>query len=117
MLAPVSEGYLRGLLRDLSAPMEPLVGGVDQSSFETLEASLLALLEVYESGAGPACRKLVIQAKDHARWASARAKEEIRRLEKREMTEWMRVWLANPGIFPAWARMRKRATEFRSIRA
>ncbi len=111
MLAPVSEGYLRDLLREVGVPMEPLVAGVDQSSFESLEASLLLLLDVYEHNpeARSACRRLVIEAKDHARWASRRAKEEARRLEKQEMTEWMRVWLENPSVFPPWVRVRKQS--------
>jgi hypothetical protein len=107
LLAPVSDGYLRELLRGMGMPMEPLVAGVDQSSFDALEASLLALLELYQHGAAPAARRLVLQAKDHARWASRRAREETRRAAKREMAEWMRVWLENPAVFPAWARLRR----------
>lgn len=111
ILAPVSDGYLRDLLREMAVPMEPLVAGVDQSSFESLEASLLLLLDVYEHNpeARSACRRLVIEAKDHARWASRRAKEETRRFEKREMAEWMRVWLENPFVFSPWVRVRKQA--------
>lgn len=113
MLAPISESRLRQLLREMAAPMEPLVAGVDQSSFQALEASLLALLEVYRQGSARACRRLVIQAKDHARWASRRAKDEARRREKQEMAEWMRVWLENPAVFPPWARMRRADPRFR----
>jgi len=112
MLAPVSESYLRELLREMAAPMEPLVAGVDQSSFQALEASLLALLEVYRQGSDRACRKLVIQAKVHARWASRRAKDGAKRREKHEMAEWMLVWLENPAVFPPWARMRKADPRF-----
>jgi hypothetical protein len=111
-VAPVSDGYLRELLREMGVPMEPLVAGVDQSSFDALEASLAALLDLYQRGSGPAARRLVIQAKDHARWASRRAKEEGRRMVKREMVEWMRVWLENPAVFPAWARLRRQAAGF-----
>jgi hypothetical protein len=112
MLAPVSESRLRQLLREMAAPMEPLVAGVDQSSFQTLEASLLALLEVYQQGSARACRKLVIQAKDHARWASRRAKDEAKRREKQEMAVWMLVWLENPAVFPPWARVRMAGPRF-----
>ncbi|MCX6633799.1 MAG: hypothetical protein NT090_01685 [Acidobacteria bacterium] len=113
MLAPVSESRLRQLLREMATPMEPLVAGVDQSSFQALEASLLALLQVYQQGSVRACRKLVIQAKDHARWASRRAKDEAKRWEKQEMAAWMRVWLENPAVFPPWARMRRADPRFR----
>lgn len=110
-LAPASERTLRSLLREMAVPMKPLVAGVDQSTFESLEASLLALLEAYNEGHGRACRRLVLQAKEHAGWTSLRAKEEARRAEKREMAEWIRVWLENPAIFPAWVELRKRVIE------
>ncbi|MDP3001452.1 MAG: hypothetical protein Q8N47_28465 [Bryobacterales bacterium] len=113
LLAPVSESRLRQLLRELKVPMEPLVAGVDQSSFQTLEASLLALLEVYNQGSARACRRLVIQAKDHARWASRRAKEEAKRRQKQEMAEWMLTWLENPAVFPPWARIRSADPRFK----
>lgn len=109
-LAPVTERTLRSLLRELGVPMTPLVAGVNQSSFDSLEASLLALLETYNQGETRASRRLVIRAKEHAGWASLRAKEETRRAEKCEMVEWMRVWLENPAIFPAWVAIRKRVT-------
>jgi hypothetical protein len=32
-----------------------------------------------------------------------------KRAQKAEMVEWMLVWLENPGIFGAWAELRKRA--------
>ena len=107
LLAPISERRLRQLLREMKVPMEPLVAGVDQSSFPALEASLLAFLEVYQQGESRACRRLVIQAKDHARWASRRAKDEAKRREKQEMAAWMLTWLENPPLFPPWARMRR----------
>ncbi len=113
-LAPAAERTLRTLLRELGVPMAPLVAGVDQSSFESLEASLLALLGTYNQGETRASRRLVIQAKEHAGWASLRAKEEARRAEKHEMVEWMRVWLENPAVFPAWVEIRKRVTGARS---
>ena len=109
LLAPISDRTLRGLLRELSVPMEPLLAGVDQSSMETLEVSLLALLEVYRQGPQRDCRRLVIQAKDHARWASRRAKDNLRRIQKQEMVDWMLVWLESPEVFPVWLRVRKQA--------
>ena len=48
LLAPVSESYLRHLLRDSGVPLAPLVQGVRQESFGALEASLLNLLVEYE---------------------------------------------------------------------
>jgi len=76
---PASERYLRRAFRGLGVPMEPLVGGVDQSTFETLEASLLALLDVYRAGSRKETRRLIIQAKDHARLAARRTGDAAKR--------------------------------------
>ena len=54
------------------------------------------------------CRRVVIQAKDRARLVSRNEKvDPEKRKVKAEMVDWMLVWLENPGIFEAWARLRK----------
>jgi hypothetical protein len=101
-LAPVSESYLRKLLRESGVPLAPMVEGVRQSNLGVLELSLLALLAEYESGYAEhrkAVRKLVVSAKEHARWAG-----------KQEHVLWLATWLENPPLFPAWARLRKETT-------
>jgi hypothetical protein len=98
-LQPVSENYLRKLLRDSGVPLAPMVEGVRQSNLGALELSLLALLVEYESGDAAhrrAVRKLVITARDHAKWT-----------HKEENLLWLTTWLENPPLFPAWARLRK----------
>jgi hypothetical protein len=98
-LQPISETYLRKLLRDSGVQLAPMVEGVRQSNLGVLELSLLALLAEYESGdAGhrQAVRKLVITAKEHAKWTG-----------RHEHVLWLRTWLENPPLFPAWARLRK----------
>jgi hypothetical protein len=102
-LAPISESYLRKLLRDSGVPLEPVVGGVRQSNLNELESSLVALLDEYESGDAArrqAIRKLVITAKDHARFAARRNREKL------EMILWMTTWLENPPLFRTWVRLR-----------
>ena len=100
-LAPISENYLRRLLRESGVALSPMVAGVRQGSFEELEASLAALLSEYEGGDArrrAAVRRLVVTAKEHARWA-----------KKGETTLWLTTWLENPGLFPEWVRLRKAA--------
>jgi hypothetical protein len=89
-----------------------MVEGVRQDSFEGLERTLLALEREYSAGNGRAraCRRLVIQAKDHARLALRRL-EGAERAAREEMILWMLTWLDNPGAFPIWLALRKRATE------
>jgi len=76
-----------------------MVEGVRQSNLGALELSLLALLVEYESGDAAhkrAVRKLVITARDHAKWT-----------HKAENLLWLTTWLENPPLFPVWARLRK----------
>ena len=98
-LTPITESYLRKLLRESGVPLAPMVDGVRQSNLGALELSLLALLAEYESGDAAhkrAVRKLVITAKDHAKWT-----------HKEENLLWLTTWLENPPLFAAWARLRK----------
>jgi hypothetical protein len=102
-LRPISESYLRQLLRESGVHLAPMVEGVRQSNLGALELSLLALLVEYEAGDAnhkQAVRKLVITAKDHARWA-----------RKEENVLWLKTWLENPPLFPAWARLRKEVAQ------
>jgi hypothetical protein len=107
-LGKISTAYLRRLLRESGVPLGPLVQGVRQESFEALESSLLSLLEEYERS-DPArrqsIRRVVIEAKDHARWA---ARKPERRPEKEEMALWMLTWLENPPLFPQWVQIRRK---------
>src|SRR6266851_4337046 len=47
LLAPISESYLRDLLQATGLPIAQPFGGVRQSSFEELEASLLEMEKEY----------------------------------------------------------------------
>jgi hypothetical protein len=114
-LAPISESYLRRLLADTAIPVEQPFSGVRQKTFEELESSLIAMGEVYirakETGGRARtqqCRNAVIQAKDHARFAARSPKvSPDKKGQKEEMIQWMLVWLDDPGVFPAWVKLRK----------
>lgn len=111
----MSESYLRRLLADAGIAVEPPFGGVRQKTFDELERSLLELEEAYtrasqtgDRARAQQCRNAVIQAKDHARLAArgSRTPPE-KKAQKEEMVQWLLVWLENPGIFPAWVKLRK----------
>lgn len=76
---------------------------------EALERTLLALEGIY-SGTDEAvkkqCRALVIEAKLHASFALKRTSSPDQ-LKRKEMIEWMQIWLENPGVFPLWVQIRK----------
>jgi hypothetical protein len=118
-LAPVSESYLRDLLRATGLPFEQPYAGVRQHSFEELEATLLDMRQVYNRALADGnreraryCRRQVIAAKDRAKFLALNPGTEAEnQARKREMAEWMLVWLDDPEVFPAWAEARKRARE------
>jgi len=118
-LAPISEIYLRELLRRTGLPFTQPYAGIRQNSFEELERALREMLEVYADAmrAGNReraryCRRQVILAKDRARWIARSAKTPAeKKPQKEEMVQWMLVWLENPDIFPAWVEIRKRKTD------
>ena len=106
-LAPVSESYLRKLVRECGVPLAPLVEGVRQGTFDELEETLRKLFEEYQRGDAArrmAVRRLVITAKDHARLAARKAEK---RGEKEEMILWLTTWLENPQVFGEWVRIRR----------
>jgi hypothetical protein len=108
-LAPISESYLTKLLRESGVALAPMIQGVRQSNLEELETSLLSLLDEYgrsDALRRNAIRRVVITAKDHARWSARRAANPE---QKQEMILWMTTWLENPAVFPDWVRLRLRA--------
>jgi len=115
-LAPISESYLRELLRATGLPFAQPYAGIRTRSFGDLEQDLCEMLRVYEEAtrAGDReraryCRRQVIAAKDRARFVARNPKTSAeKKAEKLEMAQWMLVWLENPGVFPAWVEVRKR---------
>src|SRR5215469_10870297 len=85
--APVSESYLRDLLLKEGALIDQPWSGVRQHTLEELEASLHQLYDVYSHASQSGdralaryCRKMVIAAKDRAKFAAAkgnRGKDEM----------------------------------------
>ena len=116
-LAPVSESYLRDLLRDTALPFEQPYAGIRQHTLEELEASLREMLAVYTQAveAGDRdraryARRQVIAAKDRAKFLARNPHTSAdKRTAKEEMAQWMLVWLENPEVFPSWVEARKRA--------
>ena len=115
-LAPVSESYLRDLLRATGLPFAQPYAGIRQHTFEELEQSLCEMQQVYREAVAAGnrgrvryCRRQVIAAKDRARFLARHPRTAPeKRQQKEEMTNWMLVWLENPGVFPVWLEARRR---------
>lgn len=116
-LAPVSESYLRELLRATGLPFEQPFAGIRQHTLDELGESLAEMLAVYReaSAAGNReraryCRRQVIAAKDRAKFlAQNPGTNAEKQALKQEMAQWLLVWLENPEVFPAWVDARKKA--------
>ncbi len=106
-----SEGSLREWLTEIAIDVDQPYRGVDTKTFDSLQASLTAMSELYE-GDGDArklCRATVIAAKDRTRFSAKNPKvDPNKRTLKSEMVEWMLVWLSDPAMFPAWAEIRRK---------
>jgi hypothetical protein len=117
LLAPVSDSYLRDLLRETGLPFEQPYAGVRQHTFEELEHSLRELQQVYADAMSTGnreraryARRQVIAAKDRARFLAGNPRTgPEKQAQKQEMVQWMLVWLENPEVFPAWVEARKKA--------
>jgi len=116
-LAPVSESYLRDLLRDTGLPFDQPYAGVRQHAFDELEQSLREMQQVYAEAMTVGnreraryCRRQVIAAKDRARFLAQNPRTAPgKKAQKEEMVQWMLVWLDDPEVFPAWVEARKKA--------
>jgi DNA-binding GntR family transcriptional regulator len=116
-LAPVSESYLRDLLRDTGLPFEQPYAGVRQHTFEELEQSLREMHQAYADALAAGnreraryTRRQVIAAKDRARFLAQNPRTAPeKKTQKEEMAQWILVWLENPEVFPAWVDARKKA--------
>ena len=110
LLSPVSESYLRDLVRATGLPFAQPYCGIRQHTFEELEQSLRDMLQVYTDAKSAGnreraryCRRQVIAAKDRAKFQARNSPQ------KTEMAHWMLVWLENPEVFPPWVEARKAA--------
>ena len=118
-LAPVSESYLRDLLRDTGLPFDQPYSGIRQHTFEELEHGLRTMLQVYSDSLAAGqrdraryCRRQVIAAKDRAKFLAVTPRSTPeKRTQKEEMAQWMLVWLENPEVFPAWVDARKKTIQ------
>ena len=116
-LAPISESYLRDLLRATGLPFEQPFAGIRQHTFEELEESLREMERVYAEAVAAGsreraryCRRQVIGAKDRAKFlAQNPGTTPEKQQQKKEMAQWMLVWLEHPEVFPVWVEARKRA--------
>jgi hypothetical protein len=104
--APISESYLRSILRSSGHPLSPLVEGVVTTSMDEAERTLCALAAEYETSdpmRRKTCRAPVLEAKQRLIWALRRSDDGA----KRELLLWVSTWLENPGLLADWVSLRR----------
>lgn len=117
-LPSISENSLREALRESPVAVEQPYRGIRSKSLEDLEMSLLDMQRVYAANRelSAICRRVVIQAKDRARFAARNPKIDASKREmKEEMLRWMLVWLEDPSMFEPWVRLRKKCLHLREV--
>lgn len=110
---PVSESYLRRLLRHSGIPLSPLVEGVSLESLDESRRTLRALSELYvtaDSTVRSTLRQRVIEGKTRLRFLVPKTPDPVQRALREEMLLQVSIWLENPGVFPVWLGLRERAT-------
>ena len=107
----VSPQTLRRDLRETSLEVHALVEGVRLCSLPTLRLSMLALHECHAQFPAEV-RRLILDARRKAEHVIRNPR--VNATKRRQMEEkllWLRVWLENPALFPAWAALRERSLE------
>jgi hypothetical protein len=100
----IPPGRLRRLLREETVKCHPLVQGVRQDSPQNLSSSLTALSAEYPASPKE-CRELVLESKQHARFALRRDESDPWRTE---VLLHLNTWLENPEVYPIWKTMREK---------
>ena len=97
---------LRKDLRETGLRLHPLVEGVRLDSLGHLRRTLLALESCY-SQQPAAARSAVLDARRKAEFVLRNQRvTEVLRAEMAEKHLWLRIWLDNPPLFPAWQALR-----------
>jgi hypothetical protein len=99
------EGVLR--LHDLATAEDALI---------KLDAAYHDYHAVLDHAGARLVRKLVLRGKQRAEMLARNGRVNAeKRLEKREIATWFRIWLESPDLFFGWLEVRKQTEEFRTL--
>jgi hypothetical protein len=102
-------GRLEGVLRfhDLATAEDALV---------KLDAAYRDYQSASDHAGERLVRTLILRGKQRAEsLASSGRVSPKKRIEKREIANWFRIWLESPGLFFGWLEVRKQTHEFRTL--
>jgi len=100
-----------------------LEGVLEFSDFEAAEKTIHRLEKLcrkYEKSSDKKgveyCRSIALLGRRRAELISRnRRVGNLKRLQKREISEWFRVWLETPLLFRDWLEMRKKTEDFKRL--
>ena len=62
------------------------------------------------------CRRIALLGRKRAELISRNKRVSLqKRLEKREIAEWFRIWLETPALFEDWLSLRKQTEDFKKL--
>jgi len=93
------------------------------SSFAEAEATIFRLdnlcrnyQQVSDKKGVEYCRQVAVLGRRRAELISRNRKvRSEKRLQKKEIAQWFRIWLETPSLFEAWLSMRKDTEEFKKL--
>ena len=103
---------------------EVLAGILAFSTFAEAEETLRKLeilCEQYQSAGDKKgeeyCRRIAVLGRRRAEIISCNKRVRLqKRLQKKEIANWFRVWLETPALFKDWLSLRMRTEEFKKLR-
>lgn len=109
---------------DIEEPYKGELEGILQfSTFEEAEKTIRNLEKICRKYAVARdkkgmeyCRKIALLGRGRAQLISRNHRvSPLKRRQKKEISEWFRLWLETPDLFDDWLKMRKLTEEFRTL--
>jgi hypothetical protein len=109
---------------DIEEPYGSELEGILQfSTFEEAEKTIRDLEKICRKYAASRdkkgmeyCRKIALLGRGRAELISRNHRvSALKRRQKKEISEWFRLWLETPDLFDDWLKMRKLTEEFRTL--
>ena len=115
---PPSSAYLLDILLQTDTPVDRTIGGIPVDlrgkiridDLAQAKQSLLDMSREYAEASSAQrardVRRAVMRTKNHLKLALTGTISPRKRAVKREIYEWLLVWLENPGVFESWVALR-----------
>ena len=87
-----------------------------EKSIRNLEKLCRKYMEASDKKGVEYCRRIALLGRRRSEFISRNKRVSLqKRLEKREIAEWFRIWLETPDLFEDWLALRKKTEEFKKL--